>query len=133
MKVPITKTSLFFVSLSALFFSGPVVSKGGIDMWIIGLIIGILFLIIVIVIIIFVVCRKKQEGDYNGEIEYIFFKFEKYRFILFSNFFSLLHHPWLMESKKENGTSDSFWNNEQDVSQSQIDAQRKFLIFFFLF
>ncbi|KAK3793538.1 hypothetical protein RRG08_023856 [Elysia crispata] len=44
---------------------GPVVSKGGIDMWIIGLIIGILFLIIVIIIIIFVVCRKKQEGDYN--------------------------------------------------------------------
>ncbi|GFS14659.1 neural cell adhesion molecule L1 [Elysia marginata] len=44
---------------------GPVVSKGGVDMWIIGLIIGILFLIIVIIIIIFVVCRKKQEGDYN--------------------------------------------------------------------
>ncbi|GFO37484.1 neural cell adhesion molecule l1 [Plakobranchus ocellatus] len=44
---------------------GPVVSKGGIDMWIIGLIIGILFLIVVIIIIIFVICRKKQEGDYN--------------------------------------------------------------------
>ncbi|RUS87763.1 hypothetical protein EGW08_004509, partial [Elysia chlorotica] len=44
---------------------GPVVAKSGFDMWIIGLILGILFLIIVIIIIIFVVCRKKQEGDYN--------------------------------------------------------------------
>uniref|UniRef100_A0A0B7B4G9 Neurofascin/L1/NrCAM C-terminal domain-containing protein n=1 Tax=Arion vulgaris TaxID=1028688 RepID=A0A0B7B4G9_9EUPU len=41
------------------------VAAASVDMWIIGLIIGILFLLIVIIIIIFVICRKKQEGDYN--------------------------------------------------------------------
>ncbi|XP_055871553.1 neural cell adhesion molecule L1-like isoform X2 [Biomphalaria glabrata] len=43
----------------------PVATEAGFDMWIIGLIIGILFLIIVIIIIIIVICRKQQEGDYN--------------------------------------------------------------------
>ncbi|KAH9513738.1 hypothetical protein Btru_041975 [Bulinus truncatus] len=43
----------------------PATAEAGFDMWIIGLIIGILFLIIVIIIIIFVICRKQQEGDYN--------------------------------------------------------------------
>ncbi|CAL1547741.1 unnamed protein product, partial [Lymnaea stagnalis] len=42
-----------------------VAESAGSDMWIIGLIIGILFLIIVIIIIIFVIRRKQQEGDYN--------------------------------------------------------------------
>jgi len=41
------------------------IAAASVDMWIIGLIIGLLFLLIVILIIIFVICRKKQEGDYN--------------------------------------------------------------------
>lgn len=42
-----------------------VVQSAGFDMWILGLIVGILFLIVVIIIIVFIICRKQQEGDYN--------------------------------------------------------------------